>query len=218
MRSFKTDSDSTQIWQAAEKLVSPTPADREQALSFLREQGAISNSALIAYLVATRLSDPDLEIRFHMIQALGEVLSAEDDAEIIDDQILRYVQGYLAHLEETQLIKLLEVSDQYLSAEKPLVAILKLCSYAGELFGGIVNDRKIPLSLRQQAAYFSGEIGFLETIPALQNLLHRIDKTRNNPERMTGRKKAAEEDMLYYFAAAALEKMDLRFPTRKVQI
>ena len=49
------------------------------------------------------------------------------------------------------------ISGQYLSAEESLIEIFKLCSYAGNVLGGIVNDRKIPLGIRQKAIYFCGE-------------------------------------------------------------
>lgn len=86
---------SQEVWQAAEKLVSPRPVDREEALDTLVEKGAPRNSPLVVYLLATRISDPDLEVRFHMIKALGEMLAGEDTGELIPDPVLQQLHGFL---------------------------------------------------------------------------------------------------------------------------
>jgi len=140
---FKADFEGNkEIWLAAERLVSPRAVEREEALDYLVELGAPAKSPLIAYLLATRLSDPELEVRCHMVKALGDVLSSVEQGEQLPDNVLRHLQGFLAHLNKEQILDLLEVSGQYLSAEESLIEIFKLCSYAGNVLSGIVNDRK----------------------------------------------------------------------------
>jgi len=196
-----------EIWLAAEKLTSPRAAEREEALDYLVEHGAPAKSPLIAYLLATRLSDPDLEVRCHMVKALGVVLTNAVQGEQLPDQVLRQLQGFLAYLNKEQILDLLEVSERYLSAEESLIEIFKLCSYAGNVLSGIVNDRKISLGIRQKATYFCGEAGFLETITTLKALVMRIEKGKQVLHRSTLRKKAQDERQLYPFAVAALEKL-----------
>ena len=58
-----------EIWLAAERLVSPWAVEREEALDFLVGQDAPAKSPLIAYRLATRLSDLELEVRWHMVKA-----------------------------------------------------------------------------------------------------------------------------------------------------
>jgi hypothetical protein len=196
-----------EVWLAAERLVSPRAVEREEALDYLIEQGALSKSPLIAYLLATRLSDPDLEVRCHMVKALGDVLTSAEKGEQLPDHVLKQLQGFLAHLNKEQILDLLEVSDQYLSAEESLIEIFKLCSYAGNVLGGIVNDRKIPLGIRKKATYFCGEAGFLETISTLQVLVKRIEKRNQVLRKFPLRKNSKDENQLYPYAIAALEKL-----------
>ena len=196
-----------EVWLAAEKLVSPRAVEREEALDFLVEKGVPAKSPLIAYLLATRISDPDLEVRCHMVKALGDALTGEHQREQLSDNVLKQLQGFLAHLNKEQIIDLLEVSGQYLSAEESLIEIFKLCSYAGNVLSGIVNDRKIPLGIRQKATYFCGEAGFLETITSLQVLVMRIEKRNQVLRKFPLRKKSKDENQLYPYAVAALEKL-----------
>jgi len=199
---------SQEVWQTAEKLVSPRSGDREEALDTLVEKGAPRNSPLVAYLLATRISDPDLEVRFHMIKVLGEMLAGENSGEYIPDPVLQQLHGFLAHLNKNQILDMLEIADQYLSSEESLLRILKLCSYAGSVMSGIVNDRKLPISIRQRAIYFCGEIGFLETTSVLQRLVQLVEKRNQKQARVPLRKKTQEESKLYPFAIAALEKLN----------
>ncbi len=196
-----------EIWLAAERLVSPRAVEREEALDYLVEQGAPAKSPLIAYLLATRLSDPDLEVRWHMVKALGDILSGQEEEEQLSDHVLRQLQGFLAYLNKEQIINLLEVSEGYFSAEESLIEIFKLCSYAGNALSGIVNDRKIALEIRQKAIYFCGEVGFLETITTLQVLVMRVEKRNQVLRKLPLRKSTKNENQLYPYAVAALEKL-----------
>ncbi len=204
---------SQEIWQAAERLTSPRAAERDAALDYLVGQGAARKSPLIAYLLATRISDPDLEVRSHIVKALGGVIAVDGQGEHAADQVIIQLQGFLAQLSREQLLSLLEVSEQYLTAEESLIEIFKLCSYAGDKLGGIVNDQKQPLSIRQNAIYFCGEVGFLESVSILRGLIQRVEKRNQNQSRTHVRKRAKDEEQLYPFAIVALDKLDNRFPT-----
>lgn len=76
--------------------------------------------------------------------------------------------------------------------------------------GGIVNDRKLPVEIRQQALNFCGAVGFLSAEAAIRNLLQRIEKERN---RTTGqfprRKKHHDEEQLFPYAVTALAKLEV---------
>jgi hypothetical protein len=204
---------SQEIWQAAERLASPSAAERDAALDYLVEHGAARKSPLITYLIATRISDPDLEVRSHIVKALGGIVEVDAQGEHAADQVIIQLQGFLAQLSKEQILSLLEVSDQYLTAEESLIEIFKLCSYAGDKLGGIVNDQKQPLSIRQNAIYFCGEVGFMESISILRGLKQRVEKRNQNQSRTPRRKRAKDEEQLYPYAIVALDKLDNRFPT-----
>ena len=216
---FKADFEGNkEIWLAAERLVSPRAVEREEALDYLVGQGAPAKSPLIAYLLATRLSDPDLEVRCHMVKALGDVLSSVEQGEQLPDNVLRHLQGFLAHLNKEQILDLLEVSGQYLSAEESLIEIFKLCSYAGNVLSGIVNDRKMHLGIRQKAIYFCGEAGFLEVNTALQGLMTRIEKRNQVLRKFPLKRNAREENQLYPYLVAALEKLGKGLPIGREKV
>jgi len=195
------------LWETAEGLLSPEPLIRESSLDDLIAIDGFYRSPLIASLLVSRISEPDLEIRFHLIQLLGSLVDIESSDQHFTDQALILAKDALDQLEKNQLIKILEVSDRYLTAERAVKNILKLSSYAGVGLSGIVNDRKIPVSLRQQAVFFCGEVGYLSSRPTLQNLVQRVEKSRNRPEGGQERKKNRDEEFLYPFVISALEKL-----------
>ncbi|MCJ7734402.1 MAG: hypothetical protein MUP11_07620 [Anaerolineales bacterium] len=203
--SFKVDQ---KVWDIIENLAAPDPIKREKALESLVEIEGVNQSPLILYFLATRLSDPDLVIRFHVVQKIGEFLDVGSKNLQLSDPALMHLQWALNNMGNDQIVKLLEVSDQYLSAENALVNILKLCSYAGKELSGILNDRKQSYQIRKQAIFFSGEVGFLETKPALQNFIQRVDKIKSRQESNPGWNKNRDEENLYNFVVSALGKMN----------
>ena len=198
---------SQEVIQAAENLVSPRVVKREAALDYLMKGDYGRKSPLIAYLIATRISDPDLEFRFHVIQAIGKILSPDSDGNLTAEVIVSHLHLVVAYLNKGQILDILAVADQYILAEKGIVEIFKLSSYAGSILSDIVNDQKIPVSIRQQAIYYCGEVGFLDTIPTLEGLKSRVDKRKLNEDGTHKQKRARAEAFLYPFALAALDKL-----------
>ena len=195
------------LWETAEGLLSPDPNIRESSLDNLKEIDGFYRSPLVASLLVSRISEPDLEIRFHLIQLLGSLVDFDSSDQHFADQALVFAKDALDQMEKIQLIKILEVSDSYLTAEGAIRNILKLSSYAGVWLSGIVNDRKLPVSLRQQAVFYCGEVGYLSSRTTLQNLVQRVDKSRTRPGRGHERKKSRDEEFLYPFVISALEKL-----------
>lgn len=195
------------LWEAAEGLISTDPDIREKSLDRFKEIDGFSGSPLLAYVLVSRINEPDREIRYYLIQLLGSLVDYESPGEHFSDQALVTAKKALDLLGRDQLIRILEVSEHYLTAEVPICNILKLSSYAGVGLSGIVNDRKIPVSMRQQAVFFCGEVGYLSTRPTLQNLVQRVDKSRSRPGGASDRKKSREDELLYPFVISALEKM-----------
>ena len=62
------------LWETAEGLLSPEPNIRERSLDNLIEIDGFYRSPLVASLLVSRISEPDLEIRFHLIQLLGSLV------------------------------------------------------------------------------------------------------------------------------------------------
>jgi len=196
------------LWETAEGLFSPDSNIRESSLDHLKEIDGFYRSPLIASLLVSRISEPDLENRLHLIQLLGSLLDFDSSSRHFTDQALVFAKDALDQLEKNELIKLMEVSESYLSAEKAIGNILKLSSYAGVGLSGIVNDRKLPVSLRQQAIFYCGEVGYLSSKPTLQNLVHRVQKSRTRHGGGSKRNKSRDEELLFPFVISALEKLN----------
>jgi len=195
------------LWETAEGLLSPDPNIRESSLDNIKEIDGFYRSPLVASLLVSRISEPDLEIRFHLIQLLGSLVDFDSSDQHFSDQALVFAKDALDQMGKIQLIRILEVSDSYLTAERAIRNILKLSSYAGVGLSGIVNDRKLSVSVRQQAVFYCGEVGYLNSRPTLQNLVQRVDKSRTRPGGGHERKKSRDEEILYPFVISALEKL-----------
>jgi len=195
-------------WKILEGLIAADPVLRETALQQLAAWEGLEEQPLMIYLLATRILDPDLEIRYHAVQILGDLVDYDHPGEGLPAGSLQALTAFTAQLDKGQLIQLLEVSAAYLAAEEAVGNILKLCSYAGKVLGGIVNDRRLTVEIRQQALFYCGEVGFLNTRRVIDNLIQRVRKAQANPGRITTRKKHADEETLLPFAVAALGKLE----------
>lgn len=197
------------ILHAAERLTSPHEHDRRQGLSGIVDMGAHRHSPLIAYLLATRLTEPVLSLRFRVVKAVGDILRLNEDREPTPDQVRRHLQAYLSQMRRRQIYGLLQVADRYAAAEADVARILNMCSYAGGTLSGIFNDRNAPLSIRKQAIYYCGRVGFGDSLPAMERLVHRLQskderQTRMNFVPQAGSDREAE---LMVYARAAMEKL-----------
>jgi hypothetical protein len=174
------------LWQSAEALTSPDVIARSEGLSLLVKSNAVRQSPLVAYLVATRLADPDIALRERIVQVLADALvisppvTPSPDAEGEGDhpvpgEVQRNLINYLEGLRTRQIYAMLQVVE-FDAASEPLVSsLLSYCSFAGDHLADILTDRDAPLSMRKQAAYYIGSIGYLDALPALNRLAARLE-------------------------------------------
>lgn len=163
-----------EIWQATEALVSPQVEHRRAALDRLLELDAPRFSPLVAYVLATRLIDPDLELRQRVVSALGEVYALQENRSTADS-VRQYIRGYLLQLSRRGLLPILEVAHVYPGTESAIAGLLNASPQVGDLLSEVITDRKIDLELRRQAIHFIAKVGYLQAIPALERLQERIE-------------------------------------------
>ena len=82
------------VWNAAEAITSPDVDVRLDGLTALEETNAAYYSPLVAYLVASRLVDPDLKMRARVIGLLGDVIQTVDVDPIILQDVRQHVAAY----------------------------------------------------------------------------------------------------------------------------
>jgi hypothetical protein len=163
------------VWSAAEAITSPDIDLRLDGLARLEELSAANYSPLVAYLIASRLVDPDLKMRARVIRLLGDVLQSNiADPETVQ-LIHQHITAYLSQMQTRQLLFILQALAYDPTIEKQVTVVLKECSQAGEYLAGILADRQMPLNIRKHAVCLVGEIGYLEAVSSLEKLQARLE-------------------------------------------
>jgi hypothetical protein len=163
------------VWGAAEDLTSPDTRVRTDALERLKDLEAPRFSPLVAYLLATRLTDSDVDFRAKIIELLGEVLSLDRQGQPAPENVRQTLNAYLAQMRTRHTFAILQVIAEHPSLEKHAANLLNACPYAGNHLADILSDRKSPLSVRKQAGRMIGRVGFLDALPALERLSARLE-------------------------------------------
>jgi hypothetical protein len=172
------------VWGAVEDLVSPEIATRRAGLETLVEMGAPRLSPLIAYLLATRLTDPDLDLRTCVVQVLSEVLEPDEQGHSAPEAVSRVLRAYLSKIRVRPIYALLEVVEADASMDRPIARLLNCCPYGGTHLATILTERKLEVRIRQKAAHMVGLVGFLDTLPTLERLATRLQARLNGQQSM----------------------------------
>lgn len=163
------------VWSASEALTSPDADLRLEGLARLEEMNAAHYSPLVAYIVASRLVEPDLKIRARVIRLLGDVIQSNLADPEIDQQVHQHINAYLGQMQTRQILFVLQALAYDPTIATQVAIVMKECSRAGEYMAGILTDRQMPLIIRKHAIFLVGEIGYLEAIPSLEKLQTRLE-------------------------------------------
>ncbi len=172
------------VWSAAEALVSPVLRQRQQALAQLEQMGAPRLLPLVAYLVATRLADPSLEIRREAVRVVSGLLDKDANGRAAPERIRQAVISFVSQMRTRPIYGLLQVMQNYPEAGAGITRLLNACPYAGGHLMDLLANRKTPLGLRQQAVDLIGRVGYLEALPALERLEVRLAARSNGQQAM----------------------------------
>ena len=183
------------VWRAAEELSSPDAATRHDALDRLVELDAPRLSPLVAYVLVTRIIDPDIELRLRVVSILGKILSLKGEGKDTPESVRQHLKGYLSLMSHRGLLPVLEVAEKYPSSESDVAALLNACSHAGTLLADMVVDRRAPMGMRRQAVNFIGQVGFLNAIPALERLAERLETRMSGQKSMPFAPPSRSEEM-----------------------
>ena len=161
------------VWSAVEDLAAPETRVRHSALHRLEALNAPRLSPLVTYMLATRLTDPDLGLRLKIIQILGNLFLPDEHGQPASEISLRYLSGYLGQMRTRAVYDLLEAAASN-NIEQQVARLLNASPYAANHLVDIMADRKNPLDVRRQAIHFIGLVGFLDALPALERLEVRL--------------------------------------------
>jgi len=173
-----------EIWSAAEDLCNPSNTTRRRAIALLEQSGAPRISPLIVYLVATRLVDPDMEIRAHVVKILGEVLSDDDEGSHSAQVVINQLTFYLADMRTRHVYSAIQVLTEHLELAPHVIRILSVCPFAGNHLIDVANLRKVGIEIRKQAIWLIGQIGYLDAVPSLERLQLRMESRLNGQQAM----------------------------------
>jgi HEAT repeat protein len=173
------------VWGLAEALCGPDVSQRREALARLEELGAPRLSPLVAYLIGTRLGDPDLGVRGRAVRILGDLLTPDPHGKVTPETVRRYENAFLSQMRTRRVFNLLEVAVADPEATPHISRVLDASPYAGRHLSDIALDRMMPLPHRKQAVLFIGTVGYLEAIPALERLAARLEARLSGQQAMT---------------------------------
>lgn len=163
------------VWGAAELLASPEAAARRVGLERLAELKAARLSPLVAYLLATRLLEPDLELRGMVARLLDSALSADEQGRLAHPAVREALTAWLAAMRTRPIYALLQVAESDPTLDGPVTSLLNACPFAGVQLSALLAERKTPIAIRRQAACFIARVGYLDAVPALERLAARLE-------------------------------------------
>jgi hypothetical protein len=192
------------IWNATESLASSDSVTRHHGIDTLLEVGAQRASPLVAYVITTCLTDPDIYVRRRVVYILADLINPEQMGRPTPENVKKVVSNYLHNVSEETIIGLLEVAVVDQVVEKSIFQILNACPAAGKYLGDIVTQWRNPLSIRQKAVHFIGLVGYLEALPVLERLFNRLDARLSGQYVMSFAPSSikSDEDILPYLRVA----------------
>jgi len=166
------------VWSALEDLTEADPEIRLNALEQLIELDAPRFSPVVSYILVTKITESILELRARIIEALGKVLTPDENGFPAPEDVRNSLHLYLSGFRTRQIYALLQVSAEYDSLEEHVCRLLNACPFAGNHLIDILNDSKTPIEIRMQAAVLIGKVGYLYTLPAMEKLARRLEARR----------------------------------------
>jgi HEAT repeat protein len=163
------------VWQAAEKLTSAKEEIRHTALDELLQLNAPRFSPLVVYVLSTRLRDSSLSFRARVIETLANVLRVDIEGKLAPNQVREHLVSYLAQLENDEIVAILEVGIKEKESKSHIAKLLNFCPQAGKFLSEVLADRSALIEIRQIAAFYIGQIGFVEAISTLERLRNRLE-------------------------------------------
>jgi hypothetical protein len=174
------------IYEAAEAMIASEQAVRRSGLERLIELQVGRVSPLVGYLLATRLMEPDLELRVQIVKALAGILEVDDQGQLPATAVYTSVVHYLAGMRTRTIFALLQAAAFDSSIEPMVAKLLSHCSFAGTHLAEIITDRNAPLEIRKESVHFIGRIGYLDALPTLERQASRLESRRNGKNGFKG--------------------------------
>ena len=183
-KQFQSEENLSEIWHLAQNLVGGNEKLRFQALEGLKRLEVIRYSPLLTYMVTTRLSDSEINIRQLAILVVNSILGPDLIGNLAAEEVILQIHTYFLNISEFSVRKLLMASKGNLENRAEISKLLNLCPRTGRHLASILADRNETIECRRLAADFIGLIGYMETKPILIRIKNRIESSLNNKNRI----------------------------------
>ncbi len=172
------------VWSAGEAIISPDRQVRLQGLQQIAQSQAARFSPLIAYLLVTRLLEPEMDLRSSVVNILADALRLDSQGRVAPEPVRMQLINDLARMRTRQIYALLQVADFDPQAMDSVAVLLNACSFAGNHLADILLDRKLAISIRMRAVELIGKVGYLDAIPVLERIRSRLETRLNGQQHM----------------------------------
>lgn len=163
------------VWSACEELVASELSARHTGLTKLMALNAPRLSPLVAYLLATRVTEPDLGLRSQVVSALAGLLITDQQGRAAPENVRRTLRAYLIQIRQPAILALLEVGVAEPEKESHLAILFNACPEAGSFLAEILSNRHDSLPIRCEAARLINQVGYLEALPELERMVARLE-------------------------------------------
>lgn len=172
------------VWSAAENLSSPISSIRHSSLDQLLQINAPRLSPLVAYLLCTRIIDPDPAFRARVVESLAGVLRPDENGDPAPPEVRDHLMIELSRMRQRHIFAILQVAVGHNEMENHVAILLNANPYSGSHLADILADHLCAPALRRLAVDYIGEIGFLDALPTLQRLANRLESRQGGQQTM----------------------------------
>lgn len=177
-------------WIAGEMFVSPHIEERRRGFAILFGSEVVRRSLLTIQLLASRVDEPDFNLRAQIVQALADYFELRGLEYRYPVEVRVAAASHLRKFERPQLIALLELHQEARAGRVRLTAdalsrLLERVPNAATHLTRLAGERGLALHLRREAIELIGHVGFTEAQNALAGLETRISGRRAGQLAMT---------------------------------
>jgi hypothetical protein len=177
---------------AGEMFVSPHVEERRRGFAILFGSEAARRSPLTPQLLASRVDEPDLQLRVQIVQALADYFEIRGREYRYPPEVRAVVAGHLRRFDRAHILALLDLlrarhAERGAVKLRPesLVRLMERVPNASAHLTRLAGDRTVNLGLRGAAIELIGQVGFTDALPTLEGLVARLEGRRAGQMAMT---------------------------------
>ena len=172
------------IWQVAERISSPDVKARQKALKELKNTQAARVSPLVAYLLATRILDPDIQFRAQVIEYVASIMEPDPEGRHAEEEVRSQIFTTISSLDVSGLMALLEAAVWDESLVPQVSNLVNYVPSAGAMLREFVADRNLQISVRAMAILLIGQVGYVDALSELERIQNRIKSRQSGQSSM----------------------------------